>query len=49
MEHIFEKHTNCTKAHCQICDGGLAICTICGQAENDLEPACPGQPDNEQE
>lgn len=27
---------------CLLCDGGLFMCGICGQAEADLEPVCPG-------
>lgn len=27
---------------CMICDGGLSQCSVCGQAENELESTCPG-------
>lgn len=43
MEHVFEKHENCQRAHCEICDGGLARCTVCGGMEGSLLPECPGR------
>ena len=42
MEHKFEKHTNCEKARCIICDGDLAFCTVCNGAEGSLPTECPG-------
>ena len=30
---------------CNICDGGLAICSACGYAEVELERPCPGRVD----
>lgn len=27
---------------CEICDGGLLDCLVCGQAEGALEDSCPG-------
>lgn len=42
MKHIFEKHTNCQKEHCNICDGGLSVCTVCKGAEGDLTTECCG-------
>lgn len=41
-EHIYETHTNCEKVGCMICDGGLAICTICHLIEGSLTTECPG-------
>lgn len=42
MNHIFETHKDCHKPYCSICDGGLAVCTICGLAEGSLTTECPG-------
>ncbi|QRE00495.1 hypothetical protein [Burkholderia phage BCSR129] len=41
-DHVFEKHTGCDKDHCHICDGGLAVCIVCGGAEGSLPTKCPG-------
>lgn len=41
-EHIYEVHENCQELHCHICDGGLAVCTVCGGAEGSLATECPG-------
>ena len=30
-------HTDCTKPHCPICEGGLFVCADCGAAEADAE------------
>ena len=27
---------------CNICDGGLSLCTVCGGAEGSMPTACPG-------
>lgn len=43
-EHAW--HT-CNKLGCMICEGGLAMCTICGQAERTLEKFCPGKQQKE--
>jgi hypothetical protein len=32
----------CPRAHCHYCDGGLALCIICGAAEGELLSHCPG-------
>lgn len=40
--HIYEEHENCQELHCHICDGGLAVCTVCGGAEGSLTTECPG-------
>ena len=29
---------------CPVCYGGLTVCRVCGQAENELAPFCPGEP-----
>lgn len=50
MEHIFEKHADdCTDPHCNICEGGLAVCVVCGGAEGTLPTDCPGYKMDEQE
>jgi len=40
--HVYEKHTKCEKQNCWICDGGLALCTVCGGLEGALLETCPG-------
>jgi hypothetical protein len=40
--HIAEKHENCERSYCNICEGGLAICTRCGLTEGSLTTHCPG-------
>lgn len=40
--HIVEEHTNCRRDFCQICEGGLFICTRCNLAEGALTTECPG-------
>lgn len=45
-EHIFLKHRpgECQIfGSCPICDGGLAVCVVCDQAEGELQPVCPGR------
>lgn len=42
-KHVFLKHENCTRNNCQICDGGLALCTVCKGAEASLPSDCPGR------
>jgi len=41
MKHVL--HT-CSKDRCNICDGGLAFCTVCKGAESSLPLDCPGKP-----
>ena len=41
-EHVRLVHVNCQRPYCPICDGGLFVCTVCGQAEGELEHECPG-------
>ena len=43
MEHTILEHKNCQINHCGICDGGLAVCTVCGGAEGSLPSECPGE------
>lgn len=40
--HRIERHINCTKTNCNVCEGGLELCVVCGGAEASLEPTCPG-------
>jgi hypothetical protein len=42
MKHKYLKHENCKNHYCNICDGGLALCVICGCAEAELPSECPG-------
>ena len=42
IDHVFEKHSNCTKEYCNICYGGLCNCIVCGGAENSLTKECCG-------
>ena len=41
-KHIYERHEDCTKEHCPICEGGLAFCTVCRKGGGDLADECPG-------
>lgn len=43
MKHKLAKHENCTRPHCNICDGGLAFCEVCKGAEGSLPTECPGR------
>lgn len=41
--HLYEKHHRCNNnTYCNICDGGLSVCGVCGQVEGDLTTLCPG-------
>lgn len=48
MKHVFiePKDCNCDKYEngqsCMVCDGGLAICRVCGLMEGSLTTDCPG-------
>lgn len=42
MDHQYLKHRDCELMHCHICDGGLAVCTVCKGAEGSLPTECPG-------
>lgn len=46
LEHVRLVHVDCRRPHCPICDGGLFVCTVCGQAEGELQPVCPGPQPN---
>lgn len=41
-DHIWEEHENCDRLGCCVCEGGLAICTVCGLIEGSLTTDCPG-------
>ena len=41
MKHKYLKHENCRVVNCNICDGGLALCTKCGCGEGELATDCP--------
>lgn len=43
MEHVFVEHEKCPNpGRCMICDGGLALCALCGCGEGGLPTDCPG-------
>lgn len=33
----------CDEEGCMVCEGGLALCTVCGGAEASLPTFCPGR------
>ena len=39
----------CQVTHCNICDGGLALCTVCNGAEASLTTECPGRKISDEE
>jgi hypothetical protein len=39
LRHVLHK---CSRESCSICEGGLALCTVCGGAEASLPTECPG-------
>jgi hypothetical protein len=41
--HRAERHADCQRTRCPICEGGLTVCTICGALEGALLPTCPGR------
>ena len=41
-QHILLKHKECEYPYCAICEGGLALCTVCGGAAGSLPTECPG-------
>lgn len=42
--HTLETHgPECEVPHCNICEGGLAYCKVCGGAEASLPIECPGE------
>ena len=46
-KHFFLESVNCTcfgSPGCNICDGGLALCPLCGLAEGSLTTDCPAIP-----
>lgn len=46
-EHTWYKcpgtKAECIEGRCVYCSGGLSFCTVCQQAEGELEPTCPGK------
>ena len=40
--HIWFKCSQPCNGRCQYCDGGLALCTVCGAGEGELLSHCPG-------
>ncbi len=45
-EHVYKtpQTCNCGHPYCAICEGGLAVCAVCGLAEGSLTSECPGEP-----
>ena len=46
-KHFFLESDNCTcfgSPGCNICDGGLALCPLCGHIEGSLTTDCPATP-----
>jgi hypothetical protein len=43
----FKCEQPCEKQHCVYCEGGLAFCVVCKKGEAELEPTCPGRPDEQ--
>lgn len=48
MKHDYKTPADCDcvgticEGRCNICDGGLALCKVCGGAEGSLPKECPG-------
>lgn len=42
MNHSLIEHEHCEIPYCAICDGGLAVCQVCGCIEGSLASECPG-------
>ncbi len=43
LPHVWVKHEQCTNpGTCPICEGGLALCKVCGALEGALLETCPG-------
>jgi hypothetical protein len=43
MKHVWTEHQKCTRIACMICDGGLALCSVCGLLEGALTTDCCGK------
>lgn len=47
-DYITPQTCGCTgtsrEGRCNICDGGLALCRVCGLTEGCLTTECPGEP-----
>jgi len=50
-KHVYRTPTDCRcrfqgrdgyDDYCAVCDGGLAVCKVCGLAEGELTTECPG-------
>jgi hypothetical protein len=41
--HRAERHTDCTRDRCIICEGAITHCLRCGGVEGALLPTCPGR------
>ncbi len=42
MKHKYVEHKDCATDHCNICEGGLVVCEVCGCVEGSLPTDCPG-------
>lgn len=43
-DHIpYKCPPDCDEPYCEICDGGLFSCVVCGCAEGELPTECPGE------
>lgn len=40
--HRWLVHENCETLYCNVCEGGLGVCTVCCGAEGTLPTHCPG-------
>lgn len=50
VQHQYKTPQDCDcvgtlcEGRCNVCDGGLSICKVCGLAEGSLTSECPGEP-----
>jgi len=42
-KHVWVTHCDCKTIGCPICDGGIAVCKVCGLIEGSLTTDCPGK------
>lgn len=50
MNHVYIEPKDCNcgdDPSCQICQGGLAVCKVCGLLEGGLTTDCPGVPSHD--
>lgn len=40
--HVAVTHDKCTREYCNVCEGGLTICSRCRMVEGSLTTHCPG-------